>query len=456
MTMTFHPRPAIAPALSWSFPRANGMEPVDGLPVLFCHLPGRRIAAVEMVLDCGVERDPAGLDGLAALTARAVQEGTTTRDAAAFTAALEIQGASLSASASTAGMRLRLMVPVSRLGAALRLLAEAVISPAFDPGDVSRLVAERIEEISFELASPQGVVSTNFASAAFAPQSRVSRPGGGSATTVSQIDRAAVADFHRTHVLRAAGTLVVAADLADVDLTASIAAAFALWPGSRVARSVPVVPAAGVGGRVLVVDRPGAVQTQFAIGHAATDRHDQDWPGLLIAARVLGGSPTSRLDAVLREEKGYSYGVRAHFASFRRGGAFSVSGSVHTDATAPALADALSELRRLVGDGISAAERNAAVEYLAGTAPTQFETARAIAGEIADGVALDLPDGYVDAHLVALRRTSASAASNAAARHIRPDELVIIAAGDAEQIVDGLTGLGHGPVEVLDESASGS
>ena len=61
----------------------------------------------------------------------------------------------------------------------------------------------------------------------------------------------------------------------------------------------------------MIVDRPGAVQTQLLIGRTGPDRHDPVWPSLVVGTYCLGGTLTSRLDRVLREEKGYTYGVRA-------------------------------------------------------------------------------------------------------------------------------------------------
>ena len=80
----------------------------------------------------------------------------------------------------------------------------------------------------------------------------------------------------------------------------------------RTAESRPVPPiTADDTGRVIIVDRPGAVQTQLLIGRVGADRHDRVWPAQVLGTYCLGGTLTSRLDRVLREEKGYTYGVRA-------------------------------------------------------------------------------------------------------------------------------------------------
>jgi predicted Zn-dependent peptidase len=117
--------------------------------------------------------------------------------------------------------------------------------------------------------------------------------------------------FYQAHVRPAVATAVVVGDLTGIDLDAVLAGTLGGWTGDA-AGPVHVPPVtAGDTGRVVIVDRPGAVQTQLLIGRTGPDRHDQVWPALLLGTYCLGGTLTSRLDRVLREEKGYTYGVRA-------------------------------------------------------------------------------------------------------------------------------------------------
>ena len=156
---------------------------------------------------------------------------------------------------------------------------------------------------------------------------------------------------------------------------------------------------------MVIVDRPGAVQTQLLIGRIGPDRHDQVWPALLLGTYCLGGTLTSRLDRVLREEKGYTYGVRA-FGQVLRSPApappdgatgaslLAISGSVDTASTGPALDDLWKVLRTLAAGGLTDAERDVAVQNLVGVAPLKYERAAAVASTLADQVEQHLPDDY--------------------------------------------------------------
>ena len=72
--------------------------------------------------------------------------------------------------------------------------------------------------------------------------------------------------------------------------------------------------------RALLVDRPGAVQADVRLGGFGIDRLDPRWSAISVASYAMGGAFLSRLNAVLREEKGYTYGVRMNFGPLRTGG----------------------------------------------------------------------------------------------------------------------------------------
>ncbi len=101
------------------------------------------------------------------------------------------------------------------------------------------------------------------------------------------------------------------------------------------------------GRRVVVVDRPGAPQSEVRIGHVGTARRIDDFHALVVMNALLGGLFNSRLNRLLREERGYTYGVHSDFDMRRGAGPFSVRCAVETDVTAPAVIDIMAELARI-------------------------------------------------------------------------------------------------------------
>ncbi len=459
-TMTFHPQPSGGAPRPWAFPAPERGELPNGLTVLRCHRPGQQVVAVEINLDAPLDAEPAGLDGVATIMARALSEGTDKHDAEEFAAELERCGATLDAHADHPGVRVALEVPVSRLPKALGLLADALRAPAFDDGEVERLVRNRLDEIPHELANPARRASMALAKELFPAESRMSRPRQGTEKTVEGIDAAAVRAFYEAHIRPSTATAVVVGDLTGVDLDKALADTLGAWTGGAAApRPVPPIVADDTG-RVVIVDRPGAVQTQLLIGRIGADRHDRVWPAQALGTYCLGGTLTSRLDRVLREEKGYTYGVRSFCQVLRStapspsGGSagaalLAISGSVATEVTGPALEDLWKVLRTVKEEGLTDTERDVAVQNLVGVAPLKYETAAAVAGTLADQVEQHLPDDFQAQLYARLAEAGTVEATAAVVSAFPADRLVTVLVGDASQIAEPVRQLGIGEVTVV-------
>ncbi len=454
-SMDFHPQPAGGTPRPWAFPAPERGTLDNGLTVLRCHRPGQQVVAVEIDLDAPLDAEPEGLDGVATIMARALSEGTDKHTAEEFAAELERCGATLDAHADHPGVRVSLEVPASRLPKALGLLAEALRAPAFADSEVERLVRNRLDEIPHETANPARRAAKQLYAELFPAASRMSRPRQGTEETVARIDAAAVRAFYEAHVRPASATAVVVGDLTGIDLDAVLAESLGTWTGAAAKpRTAPPVTADDRG-RVVIVDRPGAVQTQLLIGRVGPDRHDRVWPAQVVGTYCLGGTLTSRLDRVLREEKGYTYGVRA-FGQVLRSTAegtgaalLAINGSVDTPHTGPALDDLWKVLRTLAEEGLTDAERDAAVHNLVGVAPLRYETAAAVAGTLADQVEQHLPDDFQAELYRRLAETGTVEATAAVVSAFPPDRLVTVLVGDAAVIREPVEALGIGEVAVV-------
>ena len=163
---------------------------------------------------------------------------------------------------------------------------------------------------------------------------------------------------------------------------------------------------------------------------------------------MLGGAFTSRLNLNLREENGFTYGVRSRFLVRRGAGPWCVSTAVGTDVTADAVREAVSEITTLVAEGPTEEEVDAARDYLAGVFPLELETTAQIAARIAELLIYDLPDDYWADYRDRIRSVTLEEACEVARDCIRPDEMTVVVGGDAEEVQGPLDELGWGPVTV--------
>ncbi|RKN06896.1 M16 family metallopeptidase [Streptomyces radicis] len=453
--MQLHPRPTGGEPTPWAFPRPERSGLPNGITVLRSHRPGQRLIAVEVNLTAPLAAEPKGQEGVATIMARALNEGTDKHSAEEFAAELERYGATLDAHADHPGLRVSLEVPASRLGKALDLLADALRAPAFAESEIERLVRNRLDEIPHELANPARRAAMALYASLFPAEARISRPRQGTAETVARIDATSVRAFYEAHIRPSAATVVVVGDFTGIDLDAELGRTLGAWTGKASEPFAWTPVTADDTGRVIIVDRPGSVQTQLLIGRTGPDRHDPVHPARRLGVYCLGGTITSRLDRVLREEKGYTYGIRAFsqvLLSRADGTGLSllgIRGSVATEVTGPALADLWTVLRDLADGGLTDEERDSAAQYLVGVAPLSFETASAVAGTLADQVEEELPDDYQATLYARLAETGAVEATAAVVRAFPADRLVTVLVGDAEQIAGPVRELGIGEVTVL-------
>ena len=204
--------------------------------------------------------------------------------------------------------------------------------------------------------------------------------------------------------------------------------------------------------QVLLIDRPAAVQADVRLGGFGIDRSDPRWPALRLGAFVLGGGFLSRLNRVLREERGYTYGVQLSNTPARHGGLLAMHASFRTEVAAAAIAEAR-ELIRVDGDGaLTEAELIDARNFLVGIMPLRCATAAGVADQAAALIDVGLDTGFVNRHAAALELVTPEQATAAIAELLQPDRLSLVVVGDAAVLADQLAAQGLDATVISDPS----
>ena len=442
-------RPAPGIPRPYHFPGFARTVLPNGLTVLVSHLPGRPLLTAQLLLEGGAGVEPPASAGVTVLTAEALTEGTARHDAIGLIEASERLGAGIQAGSgweTTAGT---VDVPRRNLAAALDLLAEVMLRPTFPDSEVTRLRQERVNDLLQARADPRRSAERAFSATIYSPLSPFARPASGTEETVPLLDRAAILARYPLLLDPARATFIVAGDVADLPVVDFVAERFGAWAAT--ATSTPSAPLDAApnpaGRRVVIVDRPGSPQTEVRIGHVGLARHIPDYHAVVVMGAILGGLFDSRLQRLLREERGYTYSVHAGFDLRRVPGPFAVRMAVQTEVTAPAIRDTLDILRRQPLEPPTPAELDAARDFLIGVFPLRFESASQVVSAIGGLVALGLPDDELDRYRPAIAAVTADQVL-AASAHVRADEASVVLVGDAARIEADLRSE-LGPVEVV-------
>lgn len=433
---------------SFEFPPVTASAHESGLALRLVRLPRLPIVTAALVLDGGESALDDARAGLAVLTGDALEGGTEARSGVEFAEALEGIGASFGVSTGWDGSTLSVSCLADRLDEAVALLAEVVRRPAFPEGEVARYRNQRMAAIAQRAMDPGALAGDRAVHHFYDDGVPFARPLMGTVESVGSLGPKDAKAFAHERYQPRDGGLVVAGDV-DLGQVSTLAERhFGDWKGKGAARGAFTPRSRYSRRRVVIVDRPGAVQSELRLGHVGAPRGTPDFFPLKVFNMILGGAFTSRLNLNLRERHGYTYGVRSRFAFRREAGPFSISTAVGTDVTAAAVAEVLNETERLVAEGPTLQEVEASRDYIAGVFPLQLETTGQVASRIAELLIFGLPDDYYATYRDRIRAVGRDEVADAGRRHVRPQEMTVVVVGDAAAVRGPLEDLDLGPVEV--------
>lgn len=444
------PRPEVLPAEEWSFPQPRETVLPNGIRALVHDVPGQYVISVRTSVPAALRHEPREVEGVAWIMARLLDEGTRTHGQRELSELLERRGIAIGAGMSEASLGIDMDVPQRHLAEALDLMTQCLTEPELAEGEVARLRRTRLAEIEQERASAGRRALKQWAATYYDPATRASRPASGTAESVAAITREDVVAFHEAHVHPEGTTVVVAGDLSGVDVDGLLARTIGAWTtGGRTVSVDPApAPRAADAARVVLVDRPGSVQSEILLGSPGPDRRiDSGWAPFPVLGYVVGGAPNARIDQVLREDKGYTYGIRAGFRPRQVGSAFVVSGSVRADSTVDSLR-LLTQILDDVAGGLTEEETRAGVDFMTLTAPGRYDTADAIADETSGLAGDNLPLTFTSDVIAAMRGLTAADLDRAWREHVSAERTIVVV-GDAALYRTEVEALGLGPVTVV-------
>lgn len=441
-------RPIAGAPRPYHFPDFEHQRLTNGLGVWLVPLPDRELVSIHLLTDAGAASEDEAQAGIAALTAQVLVTGTRRLDAAAFAETTERLGIEVGSESSWDSARAGFTALGRHLDAGLTLLAEMIRTPRLDPREFDRLKAERLNDILQARADAGRLADESFLREVFADGVPYGRLSAGTPESVGSLSVDDARAFHATRYAPNVADVVIAGAI-DPDATlAAVERHLGDWEGTGPGHRT-VEPAQRGGRRVVLVDRPGSVQSELRVGHLGIDRADARYFPALVMAALLGGVFGSRLNLRLREELGYTYGARAAFDPRRATGPFTASAAVQTEVTVDAIRELIGQLERIRDAAPTEDELAEVRDFLIGVFPLRFETTSGIAGAIEPLAVYDLPADWWHTYRDHLEAVGTAEVHAVARELIRPDEALILLAGDADRLRAELDGADLGPVQVV-------
>jgi zinc protease len=253
--------------------------------------------------------------------------------------------------------------------------------------------------------------------------------------------------WYRTWFRPNNATVIVTGDATMAQLKRELERTFGDWqPGAVPKKTIATVPRTS-GGRVYLIDRPGAPQAVIRVAALTEPSGQPDEVAIATVMRDFGGIATSRLNRNLRLDKHWSYGAGAQLSAARGQRPFLLSAGVQTDKTKEAMIEIAKELRMIAGEKPIVDEEFASImrNQLLGR-PGQYETLRALEQAAVDMVSLGYPESYFANYGRNVAALTEEQLAAAAKRIIRPEDAVWVVVGDLDKIEAGIRELKFGEV----------
>jgi predicted Zn-dependent peptidase len=442
--------PVAGPAPALKLPAIQKRQLGNGLPVWIVEHHEVPVVQVNLLVLSGTGDDPAGRFGIASLTAAMLTEGAGPRSSLELADAIDFLGADLNASSGVDSSGIRLHVPVTRLADALPLMADVAQRPTFPREELERLRQQRLITLLQSRDDPDSIASLAFSRVIYGPSHRYGTALMGTADTIKAFTPDDLRAFYQSAYRPENSTLIVVGDVVPDKVLPLLEAQFGKWKGQGTAVAKVALPAvpAPTSRQLVVIDKPGAAQSQIRIGSVAVPRSTPDFFPIQVMNTVLGGAFSSRLNLNLRERNGYTYGANSRFDMRKFAGPFVAAAGVQTDKTAEALTEFFNELKGMLA-AVPADELARAKNYVALRFPTTFETTSDISGRLEALVVYDLPDDYYSTYVQMIQAVTAADVQRVAAKYLQPDRVTVVVVGDKKTIDPRIRALNLAPIREM-------
>jgi zinc protease len=442
------PRPL--PARDVRFPPYHVKTLANGLQVIAVLHHEQPVVSMRMIVKAGGALDPKGKHGLADLTASLLTQGTEDKTANELNEEVDFIGAVMGAGAGTDLSFVNMVVMKDSFDRGLQILSDVARRPAFAPAEIDRQRQQLLSSLQVSFEDPEFIANAVFRRLVYGFHP-YGMPQNGTPESIASLTRDDLLAFHRRNFVPNNSILAIVGDVTEQEAFAAAEKVFGAWQR----RDVPVekfVDPPEPTRRVVIVNKPDAVQTEVRVGQIGVRRDHADYMALNLAIRILGGEGANRLHQVLRTERGLTYGASADMDTLRETGAFEASTNTRTEATGEALRLMVDEFWRLQRERVGERELSDAKAYLTGSFPLTIETPDAIATQVLNVIFYGLPVEQLQSFRQRVNAVTTDDVERVARYYLRPDRLSIVLVGNAAAFSSQLKGLGFGNFETIEMS----
>jgi zinc protease len=379
-----------------------------------------------------------GKSGLASITADMMGETTQNYTSEAFSNMLDKLGSSINFSASREAITMVVNAPKKNLDATLKLVEEKLLSPKFTAEDFKLIQKQTAEGINAERVNAADQANKAYAKLLYG-KSILAEPVNGTIKNIRGMSVKDVQNFYDKFFSPSVCNLVIVGDVTESEIMPKIEFLKKWAKKDVVLPPVIAKPVAIEQTQIYIIDKYKAAQSEIRVGYQALP---YDYNGKFFKSNVmnfpLGGNFNSRLNLNLREDKGFTYGIRSGFNGTKEYGSYTISAGVKATATDSSINEIFSELNKYRQSGITEDELSYTKQALKQADALRYETFYDKASFLGQIARYDLPTDYISQQSAILQSIN-KAEIDALAKEMLPiDKMVIVIVGDKDKIIESL------------------
>jgi zinc protease len=439
------PRPIAAREVK--FPLYAVKTLANGLQVIAVSHHEQPAVSVRLIVRAGAAQDPADKPGVAVLAASLLDQGTSTKTAEQIANAVDSIGGAMGTGAGTDLSFINAVVMKDSLNFSLDMVADVAQNPAFAPEEIERQRQQVLSGMQVSYDDPEFLADSVFDRLVYGFHP-YGRPQTGTPQSIAAVTRDDLLSFHRKWFGANNAILAIVGDVTADEAFAGAERAFGRWARAEAPLAKPPDPPPPTR-RLVVVDKPGSVQTEIRVGNIAIPRKHDDFMALDLTSKVLGGEGANRLHRVLRSERGLTYGASADFNAWKQSGDLVAETNTRSETTGETLRLVVDEIWKIQRERVGERELEGAQEYLTGSFPLTIETPSQIALQILNAIFFGLDMNELQTFRERVNAIRVDDVQRVARSYLFPDRLTIVLVGDASAFTKQLAGAGFDKFEVI-------
>ena len=440
------PRPLAA--RDSKFPPYELQSLPNGLQVVAVLHHENPVVSMRLLVRAGSAADPKERLGAARLAAALLDQGTTTQTAEELADTIDFIGGSMGAGAGTDLTHIDMLVMKDSFERGLRMLSDLARKPAFAQAEIDRKKQQALSGLQVSVNDPEYVANSVFDRLVYGFHP-YGMPDSGTPETLAAVRRDDLVAFHSKYFAPNNAILAIVGDVTAEEAFTTAKKVFGDWEKRELPTDKYIDPPDPTR-RVIVVNKPDAVQTEVRVGHLGITRSHPDYLAVNLAIRILGGEGSNRLHQVLRTERGLTYGAQANMAALKVSGDFEAETNTRSEATGEVLRLIVDEFWRLQRERVGERELADAKAYMTGSFPLTIETPDSIAMQVLNVIFYGLPLAELQNFRERVNAVTVDDIQRVARAYLRPDRLSVVLVGNAKAFASQLAGVGFANYETIE------